>query len=492
MKLCAENLSKLDDRVVRPGYDRSAVKAGIAHFGVGGFHRSHEAMYIDRLMNAGRCLDWGICGVGLMPADKAMHDALASQDWLYTLVVRHSTGELEPRVIGSLVNHLYAPDDPEQVLRVLVDPTTRIVSLTVTEGGYNIDPVTGSFDTDNPPIQRDLVLGQPPSTMFGYVVEALRRRRALGLKPFSVMSCDNIQSNGQVARSSTVAFAALSDPDLAHWIGEEVAFPNSMVDRITPITTPEDAAELAREFDVQDAWPVVCEPFTQWVLEDSFTDGRPPFEEAGAQLTSNVEPYERMKLRLLNAGHQAIAYSGYLSGYVYAHEAASDPIFVEYLLGYMNCEARPTLGPVPGVDLDDYVQTLIARFSSPGIKDTIARLCAFSSDRIPKWVVPVIRTNLASGREITRATAIVASWARYAEGTDEQGRAIDVQDRLRDELMWRARQQHDDPLAFVRNEQLFGDLAGNPQFARTYEQCLKAFRTVGARRALEEINHALK
>ncbi|HXW80520.1 MAG TPA: mannitol dehydrogenase family protein, partial [Acidimicrobiales bacterium] len=315
MKLCAENLSKLDQRVARPGYDRTAVKAGIVHFGVGGFHRSHQAMYIDRLMNRGRGLDWGICGVGLMPADREMHNVLATQDYLYTLVVRHPTGELEPRVIGSLVGHLYAPDDPEQVLDMLVDPGTRIVSLTVTEGGYNIDPVSGRFDADNPSIRGDLVPGQPPSTMFGYVVEALRRRRALGLKPFSVMSCDNIQSNGRVARSSTTAFAALTDPGLADWIGEEVAFPNSMVDRITPITTPEDAAELAQEFDLQDGWPVVCEPFTQWALEDYFTNGRPPLEEAGAQLTSDVEPYERMKLRLLNAGHQAMAYSGYLSGY---------------------------------------------------------------------------------------------------------------------------------------------------------------------------------
>ena len=289
-----------------------------------------------------------------------------------------------------------------------------------------------------------------------------------------------------------MAFAALSDPELAAWIGDEVAFPSSMVDRITPTTTPEDAAELAQEFGVQDGWPVVCEPFTQWALEDVFTNGRPPLEEVGAQLTSDVEPYERMKLRLLNAGHQAIAYSGYLSGYVYAYEAASDPVFVEYLLGYMNYEARPTLGPVPGVDLDDYVHTLIERFSSPGIKDTIARLCAFSSDRIPKWVVPVIRANLASGGEITRATAIVASWARYAEGTDEQGRAIDVQDGLRDQLMARANQQHNDPLAFVRNQWLFGDLADNPQFARVYEQCLKAFHTVGARRALEDINASLR
>jgi len=267
-----------------------------------------------------------------------------------------------------------------------------------------------------------------------------------------------------------------------------VAFPNSMVDRITPTTAPEDIAELHEDFGVEDDWPVVCEPFTQWVLEEKFVNDRPPLEEAGVQLTSDVEPYERMKLRLLNAGHQAIAYSGYLSGFTYAHEAASDPVFVEFLLGYMNDEGRPTLGDVPGIDLDDYVRTLIERFANPAIRDTIARLCAFSSDRIPKWVLPVIRANLATGGEIIRSTAIVASWARYAEGVDEHGQPIDVQDALRDEVMARARQQGDDPLAFVRNRQLFGELSDNAEFARCYESCLKSFHSIGAYRTLQGIN----
>jgi mannitol 2-dehydrogenase len=491
VKLCTENLEALDGRVARPTYDRSQMSVGIVHFGVGGFHRSHQAMYLDRLMNRGLSLDWGICGVGVMPGDEAMRDALASQDGLYTLVSRPGLGHIEARVIGSIVRHLYAPDDPERVLHVLTDPRTRIVSLTVTEGGYNIDPVSGSFDIDNPAVRADLVPGEVPTTMFAYVVEALRRRRAAGTAPFTVMSCDNVQGNGRVARSATLAFATLRDPELAHWIAREVAFPSSMVDRITPTTAPEDIAEVKAELGIDDAWPVVCEPFTQWVLEDNFVDGRPAFEEAEVQLTSDVEPYERMKLRLLNASHQGLAYAGHLSGYVYAHEAASDPVFVEFLLGYMNAEARPTLGEVPGVDLDDYVRTLIARFSNPAIRDTIARLAAFSSDRIPKWVLPVIRANLASGGEITRAVAIVASWARYAEGLDEKGQPIDVQDLLRDEVMAYARRQREDPLALVRNRQLFGDLVDNARFASCYRECLGLFHTVGAHRTLENLNALL-
>jgi mannitol 2-dehydrogenase len=320
MKLCVENLNALDDRVSRPIYDRSQVSVGIVHFGVGGFHRSHQAMYIDRLMNQGLALDWGICGVGVMPADKAMRDALCGQDGLYTLVLRHGPGRIEAQVIGSIIDYLFAPDDPERVLEVLTGPNCRIVSLTITEGGYNVDPVSGEFDVDNPAVRADLVPGAAPSTVFGFVVEALRRRKEKGILPFTVMSCDNVQSNGHVARSSILAFAALRDPELADWIGREVAFPNSMVDRITPTTTAEDIAEVRAEFGIDDAWPVVCEPFTQWALEDNFVDGRPALDKAGAQLTSDVEPYERMKLRLLNASHQAIAYSGHLSGYVYAHE----------------------------------------------------------------------------------------------------------------------------------------------------------------------------
>jgi mannitol 2-dehydrogenase len=492
MKLCDENLSLLSRAVATPSYDRREIRVGIVHFGVGGFHRSHEAMYLDRLMNQGLALDWGICGIGVMPSDAAMNDALVAQDGLYTLVTRHGLGEREARVIGSIVDHIYAPREPERVLDVLADPNTRIVSLTVTEGGYNIDPLSGRFDVNNPVILADLVPGVMPSTMFGYVVEALRRRRARGIPPFSVMSCDNVQGNGEVSRSSTVAFAAMIDPELAEWISSEVAFPSSMVDRITPTTTSQDIDELLEGFGIDDAWPVICEPFSQWVLEDEFVDGRPPLEEAGVQITDNVGPYELMKLRLLNAGHQAMAYSGFLSGYVYAHEAASDAVFVEYLLGYMNDEARPTLDDVPGIDLDEYVLTLISRFSNPAIRDSLARLCAFSSDRIPKWVLPVIRANLIAGREVDRGVAIVASWARYAEGIDERGQAIDVRDALRDELTARAREQADDPLVFVRNPQLFGDLAENPMFARSYAAILKSFHSIGVRQSLENLNSALR
>ncbi|HEY3688972.1 MAG TPA: mannitol dehydrogenase family protein [Pseudonocardiaceae bacterium] len=460
---------------------------GIVHFGVGGFHRSHQAMYLDRLMRDGKALDWGICGVGVLPSDRRMKDVMAAQDCLYTLVVKHPGGSLEPQVIGSIVQYLFAPDDPEAVIEKLADEQTRIVSLTVTEGGYNFHAVTGEFDASNPDVVHDLAPITVPKTVFGLVTEALVRRRARNLPPFTVMSCDNIQGNGDAARKSFVSFAGLRDPELGAWVEQEVRFPNSMVDRITPVTTEEDKAEVGRRFGIDDQWPVVCEPFTQWVLEDDFSNGRPPWEDVGVQLVSDVEPYELMKLRLLNASHQALCYFGYLAGYRLVHEVCQDALFRHFLLAYMDEEATPTLQPVPGIDLRDYKQNLIARFSNPNVRDTVARLCAESSDRIPKWLLPVIWHNLTTGGEIKRSAAVVASWARYAEGIDEQGRPIEVVDRLKETLMTNARHQRENPLAFIADRELFGDLIDDERFTSHYLASLTSLHEHGARATLEKL-----
>ena len=483
--LSSAALTSLDARVGAPAYDRAAVTTGIVHFGVGGFHRAHQAMYLDRLMNEGKAMDCGICGVGTLPHDARMRDVMAEQDCLYTLVVKHPDGTLEPRVIGSIVRYLFAPDDQEAVLETLADPATRIVSLTITEGGYHVHPVTGEFDATDPGLQADLAPAAVPGTVFGLVTEALRRRRDRGLPAFTVMSCDNIPGNGHVAQQMMTAFTRLKDPELADWVEREVPFPNSMVDRITPVTTDDDKSRLAKEFDLHDDWPVVCEPFTQWALEDAFSDDRPPFEDVGAQLVPDVEPYELMKLRLLNASHQALCYLGYLAGYRYAHEVCQDELFTSFLLGYMDLEATPTLAPVPGVDLDAYKHQLIARFANPEVRDTLARLCAESSDRIPKWLVPVVRERLVAGGDVRYSALVIASWARYAEGVDEQGEPIEVVDRLRDTLVERARRQGEDPLVFVSDRDLFGDLVDDERFVTAYRWALDSLHSKGARATLE-------
>jgi mannitol 2-dehydrogenase len=470
-----------------PSYDRSEVTVGIVHFGVGGFHRAHQAMYIDQLMGQGKALDWGICGVGVMPFDLKMKEAMHTQDCLYTLVEKAPDGSWEPRVIGSISEYLYAPDDPEAVIEKMADPATRIVSLTITEGGYNFHPVTGKFDDTNPAVQADLAPGAVPATTFGLITEALVRRRSRDIEPFTVMSCDNIQGNGHMAQEVFTAFARLRDPELGEWVEDNVQFPNSMVDRITPVTTDDDRVQISKRFGVEDAWPVVCEPFTQWALEDKFPSGRPSFEDVGVQVVADVVPYELMKLRLLNASHQALCYFGYLAGYRLVHEVAQDQLFANFLLDYMNREATPTLAPVPGIDLDAYKLQLIERFSNAGVRDTVARLCARSSERIPTWLVPVIKENLGAGRDVTLSAAVIASWARYAEGVDEQGEPIEIVDELADTVQRLAAQQRDDPLAFVKNRELFGDLGTEEDFTEPYLNALNSLHTKGSRSTLEAL-----
>ncbi|MCW2633750.1 MAG: Mannitol dehydrogenase domain protein [Blastococcus sp.] len=455
------------------------------HLGVGGFHRSHQAMYLDRLMEAGQALDWGICGVGVLPADRAMLEAMTAQDCLYTLVVRHPDGSSDARVIGSMVEYLLAPDDPDAVVEKMAHPETRIVSLTVTEGGYNASAVTGEFDVTNPAVLSDLEPGAALRTSFGLVTEALVRRRARGVPPFTVVSCDNIPGNGHLARSSFAAFAGLRNAELGEWVRAEVPFPNSMVDRITPMTTDADRADVADRFGIEDRWPVVCEPWTQWVLEDSFASGRPPLEEVGVQLVDDVAPYELMKLRLLNAGHQVLAQLGRLAGYRYVHEACQDPLFRRLLAGYLDEEATPTLAPVPGIDLAAYKADVVDRFASPAIADTLARICAEASDRIPQFLLPVLRANLASGGEIRRSVAVLAAWARSAEGTDDDGRPIELVDARAGALVSRARSG--EPLAFVSDRELFGDLADDPRFVECFRDVSASLRAHGARATVEEL-----
>lgn len=487
MKLNNQNLSQLDPQVGIPRYDRSKATAGIVHFGVGGFHRAHQAMYLNRLMNQGKALDWGIIGMGVMESDQRMRDVLNASDGLYTLVVKNPDGSREVEVIGSILKFLYAPDDLTAAIEQLADPAIRIVSLTVTEGGYNVHPVTGEFDLSNPAIAADLANPQTPRTTFGLISAGLKLRRERGIAPFTVMSCDNIQGNGEVAHKMFGAFASVLDPEFGDWVQDNVSFPNSMVDRITPVTTDADRADVAQSYGIDDGWPVVCEDFEQWVLEDKFVAGRPPYEEAGVQLVDDVVPYELMKLRLLNATHQGLCYFGHLAGYRAVHDVARNDLFAQFLLSYMKNEAEPTLRALPGVDLDAYQHKLIERYSNEYVADTVARLCADSSDRIPKWLMPVVRENLAADRDVTLSAAIVASWARYDEGTDEDGAPINIVDRLAEEVHAAASKHHEDPLAFLRQRDLFGDVVDDERFTTPYLKTLESLHEHGSLATLAEL-----
>jgi mannitol 2-dehydrogenase len=470
-----------------PSYDRRAVRTGIVHFGVGGFHRSHQAMFIDRLLNLGGFQDWGICGVGVLPSDAHMHDVLQNQDGLYTLVLKGAEGTEDARIIGSITEYLFAPNDPAAVIRKLADPATRVVSLSITEGGYSINDSTGEFDPRTPDVVHDLKPNTVPNSAFGLITAALAQRREQGTAPFTVMSCDNIQGNGNVARKALVSFARLKDPKLASWISDTVAFPNSMVDRITPVTTDADRTAVTEAYGFTDAWPVVAEPFEQWVLEDRFTTGRPPLEDVGVQIVDDVEPYELMKLRLLNASHQVMSYLGYLAGHRYVHEVCTDPLFTDFILGFMEQEATPTLRRVPGIDLHAYRHELIHRFSNPAIRDTLARQMVDASERIPKFVLPVVREQLELGGPIHRAALVIAAWARFLEGTDEPGEPIDITDRRLGELRAAVRADQANPGAFLNLTGVFGDLGQNARFAAAYRQAREALERSGARTAVQDL-----
>lgn len=461
-----------------PNYDRSKIKAGIFHFGVGGFHRAHQALIMDNLFAMGLANEWGICGVGVLTIDQRMRDVMRDQDNLYTLVEKETSGELNYRVIGSIVEYLFAPDDVDAVIERLATPEARIASFTITEGGYNINPSTGEFDLDL--VQEDIKNPRLPKTVFGIVIEALRRRKERGMKGFTIMSCDNLQENGSMAKKAFSGFAKAVDPELEKWMRENVSFPNSMVDRITPVTTDADRNKTSEKLGMVDAWPVVCEPFIQWVLEDNFVNGRPPFEKSIVQLVKDVEPYELMKLRLINAGHQAIAYFGLLLDYELVHVTTRDELIVKFLEAYMDNEATSTLKPVAGIDLAAYKAKIVERFQNPNVRDTLARLAVDGSDRVPKFVMPVMQDRLSRNEDVWLSTAIIASFARYLDGVSESGKSIAIVDRMSDRLACFAKNLHQNAGSIANEEEVFGDLVNNQVFVETFKEIYVKIRQDGS------------
>lgn len=478
------NLVRLSPEIRIPAYERSAVARSIVHIGVGGFYRAHQAVYLDDLLQQPGHEEWGFVGVGLLPHDARMRDAMQSQDCLYTVVERSASGD-HARVIGSVLDFLYAPDDPEAVIEKMAAPDCRIVSLTITEGGYYVNQGNGEFDPDHPDIVYELAHPGQPRCSFGYLAVALDRRRRRGLAPFTVMSCDNLQNNGDVTKKMLLAFAALYEPELGTWLAEHGAFPNSMVDRITPATTDEHRALLKEDFRLDDAWPVMTEPFKQWVIEDRFPGGRPAWEQVGAQMTSDVLPYEKMKLRLLNASHQALCYIGMLLGYEYAHEAMADPHIRKLVKSMMDIEVTPLLSAVQGIDLNEYKKTLVERFSNPAIRDQLSRIGTEGSARIPKFVLPSVREQLLRGGPIKLLCFTVACWFRYLTGRDDLGRPMQIIDPLGSKLQELAILGGADPLRLLSMRELFGELSDSPIFFNHVRDALYSLYELGSRPALE-------
>jgi mannitol 2-dehydrogenase len=484
LTISAASLKNPPKNVRCPSYNRAAVTEGILHIGVGAFHRSHQALYIDDLLESHGVKDWSIFGVGIMPQDEKMNEALNAQDCLYTLVERSGNASTA-RIIGSLTHYAFGYKDAESVFARLSDPTIRIVSLTATEGGYCFNQATGELDLNNPGIQHDLKNPLQPRTIFGYLAESLDQRRKLDLKPFTALSCDNLQGNGHVLKRTLLAFCEERNPALAKWVEEQVSFPNCMVDRITPATTDAEREFVRNTYNLDDAFPVVAEPFKQWVIEDHFCNGRPPLEKVGVQFTGDVAPYEKMKIRLLNATHSAMGYLGYLCGYRYIFEIAQAPEFIPYLQGLMDVEVTPLLDAVPGVNLADYKQSLMERFANETIRDQALRICLDGSSKMPKFILPSISEELKRQGPVRRLTLCVASWLRFLNGKDEQGNDIPINDPQADRLIAAAKKGGKDPRPFLEMTDIFGDLHQSERFVQELELLLTSLYDKGAKATLE-------
>jgi mannitol 2-dehydrogenase len=481
-KLSAQALGSITTAAI-PAYDRGSLKAGIVHFGVGNFHRAHQAVYLDDLFALGTDHDWALVGAGVREADDAMRQKLKSQDWL-TSVVEQEADTSSARITGAMIDYI-KPGDSAAVIARLADPAIRIVSLTITEGGYYIDPASQKFDPNHPDIAFDAANMADPKTAFGLILAGLLRRRDAGLAPFTVMSCDNIPGNGHVTENAVVGLARLIDPALAQWVTANVAFPNGMVDRITPATSPREVALLADNFGIDDNWPVFCESFRQWVLEDNFPAGRPALEKVGVQFVKDVAPYEHMKIRILNGGHATIAYPAGLLDIHFVHEAMEHPIIAAFLAKVENDEIIPVVPPVPDTNLHDYFALCQRRFANPKIGDTVRRLALDGSNRQPKFIVPSAFDRVSAAQSVTGLALVSALWCRYCYGTTDSGAVIEPNDPSWDRLTAQSRLAKDDPNAWLAMTDIYGDLAGSPAFIAAFNHALTTLWAIGTKATLE-------
>lgn len=484
IKLCNANLADLPDGISRPTYDRDALKPGIVHIGLGNFHRAHQSWYLHRLMQQGEALDWAIVGAGVRAYDEAQRLKLQAQDYLTTLI------ELDPastsiEVIGSMIDYIPIVDGHGPLIEKMSDPAIRIVALTVTEGGYYIDPVTKGFDANHADIMHDAANPDHPRTAFGAMVAALRRRRDNGVGPFTGQSCDNLQGNGAILRQTVVSLARLSDPELADWIDKNCTFPNSMVDCIVPATGPKEIA-LAKEFGIGDAVPVSHENFRQWVIEDDFCAGRPAWENAGATMSNQVHEFEAMKIRILNGGHQLIANPAEILGLQTIAESMTHPQIRAFFRKVALNEVVPHVHHVPGVSPEAYVNLIESRFSNPKILDTVRRVAFDGSSRHTGFILPVLREGLDAGTPIDGLALSEALWARMCAGTREDGSEIEPNDPFWADLSKSGQAAKSDPDAWLVQSHIYGSLAENVRFSQAFAKWLNLIWSDGTEAALAQ------
>lgn len=470
VQLSNATLAQIPDGVRVPRYDRTSLTPGIVHIGLGNFHRAHQSWYLHRLMQQGEATDWGIIGAGVRAGDEAQRQRLAAQDYLTTLIELDPNGR-SAEVVGSMIGFVPVEENNAALIAQMSDPSIRIVALTVTEGGYYIDPVTKAFDADHPDMQHDAAHPDTPRTAFGAMIAALKQRRADGAGPFTCQSCDNLQGNGTILRQTLVLLARLSDADLADWIDTNCTFPNSMVDCIVPATGPKEL-ELVKTFGIADAAPVTHENYRQWVIEDDFCAGRPNWDKAGATLTDEVHAFEAMKIRLLNGSHQLIANAGEILSVAFISDCMDHVLIGGLVRKAAKTEIALQVDPVPGMTPASYVDLVDSRFSNPEIIDTVRRVAFDGSSRHPGFILPTIRDALAKGDPVDGLALSQAIWARMCEGTREDGTSIEPNDPIWDKLTAAAKAAKTEPQAWLDQRDLYGDLADNAAFQDRFRHWL--------------------
>ena len=483
IRLSDETLADMPEGVQVPSYNRAELTPGIVHIGLGNFHRAHQAWYLHRLMQQGKAQDWAIVGAGVRAFDEAQRQKMAAQDYLTTLVMLDPNAS-SAEITGSMIDYVPIEEGNGPLIAQMADAAIRIVALTVTEGGYYIDPATNGFDEAHEDIQHDAANPAKPRTAFGAIIAALALRRANGTGPFTLQSCDNLQGNGAILRQTVVSLAKLSDPDLAAWIEANCSFPNSMVDCIVPATGAQELA-LVRSFGIDDAVPVTHEPFRQWVIEDDFCAGRPAWDEVGATFSDRVHDFEAMKIRILNGGHQVLANAGEILSIPTIAECMSHPLIGGFFRKVAQTEVVPHVDPVPGMAPKDYVDLIASRFANPRIVDTTRRVAFDGSSRHTGFILPCIRDALAAGTPSSGFALTEALWARMCAGTREDGTTIEPNDPMWSDLVATAKRAKEDPMAWLSQSLLYGDLAEDKGFATSFSAWLTMIWQDGTEAALE-------
>jgi len=482
MNLSQETLRALPTSIQVPQYDRSALTPGIVHIGLGNFHRAHQAWYLHRLMQDGQAQDWAIIGAGVRAGDSAQRDRLKAQDYLTTLI-ELKPSETSAEVTGSMIDFVPVEEDNAALIAQMANPAIRIVSLTVTEGGYFIDPATKGFDNTHLDILHDAAHPATPKTAFGAMIAALRIRRDAGIGAFTCMSCDNLQGNGDILRQTVTSLARMGDSDLADWIETNCTFPNSMVDCIVPATGPNEL-KLAQSLGIDDASPVTHESFRQWVIEDKFCAGRPEWDKVGATFTDRVHDYEAMKIRVLNGGHQIVANAGEVLSIATIAECLAHDQIAAFFAKVARKEVVPHLAAVPSMVPTEYVELIKERFSNPRIVDTTRRVAFDGSSRHPGFVIPSIKDGIANGTSVSGLALAEAIWARMCAGHREDGSEIEANDPFWDDLNTVALDAKSSPEKWLSQRKYYGELVDNPLFAEAFSSWLRMIWDQGVEAAI--------